>query len=208
MMRVRFRGFSTFRARIFWSVIPILVALLIFHGVMDLREHRRLFTDEFMRRGQAMASNLAYSGELGVFAEDRKPLETSMRGVPGDLDFAYVVVYGEDGKVLAEGPGHDGLVPVRKEPLSDQDRQRLLRERRPLVKTIEGPAGNLVDFLAPIMTEAAKSPDELVLGSARPGPAVEKRAIGVVRLGLSPQSVEHRMGILMRLWVGVTLFFF
>ena len=85
-MRIRFRGFSTFRARIFWSVIPILVAMLIFHGVMDLREHRRLFTDEFMRRGEAMASNLAYTGELGVFAENRKLLESSMRGVAGDLD--------------------------------------------------------------------------------------------------------------------------
>jgi signal transduction histidine kinase/HAMP domain-containing protein len=207
MMRIRFRGFSTFRARIFWSVIPILVVLLIFHGVMDLREHRRLFTDEFMRRGQAMASNLAYSGELGVFAEDRKLLESSMRGVAGDLDVAYVVVYGEDGKVLAEGPGQDGVLPVRKGPLSDQEQQRLLQERRPLVKTMEGPAGNLVEFLAPIMTEAAKSPDELVLGSTGPGPVVERRAIGVVRLGLSLRSIEHRMGILMRLWVGVTLFF-
>jgi signal transduction histidine kinase len=208
MMRTRLRGFSTFRARIFWSIIPIVVALLIFHGIMDLREHRRLFTDEFMRRGQAMAGNLAYSGELGVFAEDRQLLESSMRGVTGDPDVAYVVVYAEDGKVLAAGPGQDGALPVRNGPLSDQERQRLLQERRPLVKTMEGPGGHLVEFLAPIMTEAAKSPDELVLGSTGPGPAVEKRAIGVVRLGLSLRSIEQRMGTLVRLWGGVTLLFF
>src|SRR5512137_2983588 len=91
VMHSRFRGFRTFRARIFWSVVPIVLALLIFHGVMDLREHRRLFTDDFMRRGRAMAGNLAYSGELGVFAEDRQLLESSMRGVAGDPDVAYVV---------------------------------------------------------------------------------------------------------------------
>ena len=92
---IRFRGFSTFWARIFWTVIPFLLALLLFHGVMDLREHRRLVTEQFMKRGQAMAANLAYSGELGVFAEDRQLLESSMRGVVGDLDVAYVVIYGE-----------------------------------------------------------------------------------------------------------------
>jgi signal transduction histidine kinase len=207
MIRIRFRGFSTFRARIFWSIIPVLVALLIFHGVMDLREHRRLFTNEFMRRGQAMAGNLAYSGELGVFAEDRQLLESSMRGVVGDPDVAYVVVYGEDGQVLAQGAGQNGG-SVRSEPLSDQERQRLLQERRPVVKTLQGPAGPFVEFLAPILTEAAKSPDELVLGSRGPGPGAEKRAIGVVRLGLSQRGIEQRMWGLVRLWVGVTLFFF
>src|SRR5437870_12527064 len=113
MIRIRFRGFSTFRARIFWSIIPVLVALLIFHGVMDLREHRRLFTEEFMRRGQAMAGNLAYSGKLGVFAEDRQLLESSMRGVAGDPDVAYVVIYGEDGKILAQRAGKDSALEGR-----------------------------------------------------------------------------------------------
>jgi signal transduction histidine kinase len=207
MIRIRFRGFSTFRARIFWSVIPIVVALLIFHGVMDLREHRRLFTDEFMRRGQAMAGNLAYSGELGVFAEDRQLLESSMRGVVGDPDVAYVVVYGEDGQVLAQGAGQNGG-SVRSEPLSDQERQRLLQQGRPVVKTLQEPEGFLVEFLAPILTEAAKTPDELVLGSRGPGPGAEKRAIGVVRLGLSQRGIEQRMQGLVRLWGGVTLIFF
>src|SRR2546428_43544 len=44
--------------------------------------------------------------------------------------------------------------------------------------------------------------------SGRPGPGAEKRAIGVVRLGLSQRGIEQRMWGLVRLWVGVTLFFF
>ena len=178
----------------------------MFHGVMDLREHRRLFTEEFMRRGQAMAGNLAYSGELGVFAEDRQLLESSMRGVAGDPDVAYVVIYGEDGKILAQRAGKDSALEGRTWELSVEEKGRLLLERRPMSKA----AGHFVEFLAPIQTEAAKSPEETLLGRLPKGPGAqpEKRVIGVVRLGLSLSGIEHRMGGLVRLWAGVTIIFF
>src|SRR5206468_6241674 len=151
----RWFSFATFRARIFWSVVPIVLALLMFHGVMDLREHRRLFTEGFMRRGQSMAGNLAHSGELGVFAEDRQLLESSMRGVVGDPDIAYVVIYGEDGKILAERGGQDSPERPQTAELSAEEKARLLIERRALSRTVETPRGHLVEFVAPILTEAA-----------------------------------------------------
>ncbi len=203
-------GFATFRARIFWSVVPIVLALLAFHGVMDLREHRRLFTEEFMKRGQAMAANLAYSGELGVFAEDRQLLESSMRGVIGDPDVAYVLIYGEDGRVLAQRAAHEGALEGRTWELSAEEKGRLLLERRPMSKAVDAAAGRFVEFLAPIQTEAAKSPDEVLVGGLPKGPGAhpEKRTIGVVRLGLSLQGIDRRMGGLIRLWAGVTVSFF
>jgi signal transduction histidine kinase len=203
-----FGGFSTFRARIFWAVVPIVLALLMFHGAMDLREHRRLFTEEFMRRGHAMAGNLAYSGELGVFAEDRRLLESSMRGVVGDPDVAYVLIYSEDGKILAERAGQD--IAGRSWELSREERAQLFLERRPLPRAVEGLAGRYVEFLAPILTEASKSPDEELLGRLPKGagPQPEKRMIGVVRLGLSLSGIDRRMGGLVRLWEGVTVVFF
>ena len=206
----RWFSFATFRARIFWSVVPIVLALLMFHGVMDLREHRRLFTEEFMRRGQAMAGNLAYSGELGVFAEDRQLLESSMRGVAGDPDVAYVVIYGEDGKILAQRAGQDRALEGRTWELSVEEKGRVLLERRPMSKAADGAAGHFVEFLAPIQTEAAKSPEETLLGRLPKGPGAqpEKRVIGVVRLGLSLSGIEQRMGGLVRLWAGVTVVFF
>src|SRR5438093_11007992 len=203
---IRFRGFSTFWARIFWTVIPFILALLLFHGVMDLREHRRLVTEQFMKRGQAMAGNLAYSGELGVFAEDRQLLESSMRGVAGDPDVAYVVIYGEDGKILAQRAGKDSALEGRTWELSVEEKGRLLLERRPMSKA----ARHFVEFLAPIQTEAARSPDETLLGRLPKGPGAqpETRMIGVVRLGLSLSGIEQRMGGLVRLWAGVTVVFF
>ena len=102
------KGLSTFRARIFWSLIPIILSLFVFLGVIDLRQQRRLAEEEFMKRGRAMAANLAYSSELGVFGEDRKLLESSIRGVAADTDFAYVFIYGEDWRILA----NDGRQPA------------------------------------------------------------------------------------------------
>ena len=61
-LRALFRGFASFRARVFWSVIPIVVLFLVFQGWMNVREHRRLITDEFEKRGEART---AKRGERG-----------------------------------------------------------------------------------------------------------------------------------------------
>jgi uncharacterized membrane protein affecting hemolysin expression len=97
------KGLSTFRARIFWSVIPIILILFALVAAFNLRQHTRLVEEQFRKRGQVVASNLAYSSQLGVFAEDKQLLASSIRGVVGDPDVAYVYIYGEDGKILAKG---------------------------------------------------------------------------------------------------------
>jgi signal transduction histidine kinase len=208
---LRFKGFSSFWARIFWTVIPFLVALLLFHGLMDLREHRRLVTGQFMKRGQAMAANLAYSGELGVFAEDRQLLESSMRGVVGDPDVAYVGIYGEGGKILVQGGREASDLPARLWELPPATWARLSRERAIVVQDARGGPGRYVEFLAPILSEEARTPEEALLGTAaaagRPGSG-SQRVIGVVRLGLSLRSIEEHVWALVRLWGGVTVFFF
>src|SRR5688572_25403173 len=94
---------STFRARIFWSLIPIILSLLILLGIIDLYQNKRMAEDAFLKRGRAMAVNLAYSGELGVFAEDKHLLESSVRSVVGDADVAYVFILGDQWKILANG---------------------------------------------------------------------------------------------------------
>jgi hypothetical protein len=86
--RLRFRGFTSFRARIFWSVVPIVVSFLVFQGWMNLREHRRLVTEEFEKRGRALASNLGFASELGAFSEDKELLAAAMRGALRNPDVA------------------------------------------------------------------------------------------------------------------------
>src|SRR5262249_31026309 len=105
MMRItsrsRFRGFSTFRARVFWSIIPIVMSFLVFEGWMNVREHRRIVTEEFEKRGLALASNLSFTSELGALSEDKQLLEAAMRGALKSADVAYVVIHGSDGRILA-----------------------------------------------------------------------------------------------------------
>ena len=45
------KGVSTFWARIFWSIIPIILTLFIVLGVINIREHKKLAHDQFMKRG-------------------------------------------------------------------------------------------------------------------------------------------------------------
>jgi len=91
-----FRGFSSFRARVFWSVVPIVVSFLVFQGWMNVREHRRLVTEEFEKRGQALASNLGYASELGALSEDLQLLEAAMRGTLRNPDVSYVLIHSRD----------------------------------------------------------------------------------------------------------------
>src|SRR5438046_10397024 len=78
--RLRFPGFSSFRARVFWSVVPIVVSFLVFQAWMNIREHRRLVTEEFEKRGRALAANLGFASELGAVSEDAQLLGVPRRG--------------------------------------------------------------------------------------------------------------------------------
>src|SRR2546430_17565683 len=101
--RLRLRGFSSFRARVFWSVVPIVVSFLVFQAWMNIREHRRLVTEEFEKRGRALAANLGFASELGAFSEDAQLLGVAMRGAPRHAAVAYVIVHAGDGRILASG---------------------------------------------------------------------------------------------------------
>jgi hypothetical protein len=94
--RRRFRGFSSFRTRVFWSVVPIVVSFLVFQAWMNIREHRRLVTEEFEKRGRALAANLGFASELGAFSEDTQLLAVAMRGALRNPDVAYVIVHAGD----------------------------------------------------------------------------------------------------------------
>jgi signal transduction histidine kinase len=182
------KTFSTFRARIFWSVIPIVLSLFLLLGGISLWWQKGLAEEEFMKRGQAMATNLASSSELGVLAEDGRLLESAMRGVVGDPDVAYVFIYREDGKILVKGGTQVSALPWR---------------------SVEEKAQRFVEFSAPILSKPVSTPEELLIGSLGQGPGQgRQRTIGTVRIGLSPQSVEaHVMGLL-KLWGGLTVVFF
>jgi signal transduction histidine kinase/CheY-like chemotaxis protein/HAMP domain-containing protein len=205
-------GPSTFRARIFWSVIPIIFILFVLVGAINLRQHKGLVEEQFRKRGEVVASNLAYSSQLGVFAEDKQLLASSIRGVVGDPDVAYVYIYGEDGKILAKGGRQVSELPDLGEDLSDEVKAQLFPDREPFSKQVAVGGMRFVEFFAPILAEEGKIPDELLIGPLTKAPnqsqAGKQRMIGTVRLGLSLQTVAAHTVTLLRLWGGLTIVFF
>jgi signal transduction histidine kinase len=190
----------TFWLRIFWSIVPIVVVLLVVHGLISIREHRRVITAEFMKRGEAAATHLASSSELGVFTEDRQSLGASIRGVARDADVAYVVVYGETGQALAEGGRQVSGAAGQLDPTL---------MRRVASRSIERGGERFVEFLAPVRSEEAKTADQILIGpvaDARSS-SQEPKVIGGVKLGLSLRTVEGHVRDLVKLWGGITIAF-
>jgi signal transduction histidine kinase/HAMP domain-containing protein len=194
--RLRFPGFTSFRARVFWSVVPIVVVFLVFQAWMNIREHRRLVTEEFEKRGRALAANLGFASELGALSEDTQLLVVAMRGTLRNPDVAYVVIHGGDGRVLASGGRQAAIAAQPEEALSD----------RALSRHVESAGQRFIEFVSPIVSEQTQTPDELLIGSrGRPGGgAAKEKVIGGVRLGLSLAGVEEQVRALAKLWGGIT----
>src|SRR5262245_49064248 len=91
---------TSFRARIFWSLVPILCILFLLLGFVDLYQQREVAQEEINTRAKTMAENLAFSSRLGVLTEDKWLLETALQSVTGAADFAYVWIYGETWRPL------------------------------------------------------------------------------------------------------------
>ena len=195
---------SSLGARIFWYLAPIFLVLFALVGVANVQLQRNLAEEQFRKRGVEIATNLAYSSELGVLAASDELLESSLRSVVGDPDVAFILVYDAAGTLLAEGGlrGEDRRAPAA---LPDAERARLEAEGRAFWSEVA--TGHFVEFYAPILSEAASSPDELLLGLA-PGPGAEEDAtVGFVRVGLSLAAVERNTAALLRLWAGLAAVF-
>jgi signal transduction histidine kinase len=195
----RFRGYSSFRARVFWSLVPIVVSFLVFQGWMNVREHRRLVTGEFEKRGRALASNLGFASELGAFSEDTQLLEAAMRGTLRNPDVSYVVIHSRDGRMLARG----GQSEISGTPPGDA------RDAQPSARHVERNGQRFLEFVAPIVFERSPTADEVLLG-ARVGPKGEdarNEFIGAATVGLTLAGVEAQVRGLATLWGGITVAF-
>lgn len=197
------RDHTTLGGRIFWSVIPIVFLLWATVGAISIYKHHDLLSQEFMKRAEAMAQNLAYSSELGVFAEDAQLLEASLRGVFRDPDFGYVMIYGDHGKLLAAKSKSGGPTLQSSGKMSEDQWQRLENATNPTGMERRDFAGDYIEILAPIVSEERRTSDELLIGSLTPAPEV--KTIGAVRLGLSLESLEQHTESLVRLWLSISV---
>ncbi len=158
-----------------------------------------------------MAANLAQGSKLAVFTENEFLLNSAMKSVTGDADFAYVLIYGEDWKILATPERQATDVKGLIQELSNGEKDQLLRQRQGFFKRVRGKKGRFVEFLAPIISKETQTLYELQIGplGTEPGDTdqVQQRTIGTVRLGLSLKNVDSRLAALLK-WRGGLLVVF
>jgi signal transduction histidine kinase len=204
---------TRFRTKVLVSIIPMILALCVLFGGMSLYQHNRLLHREFVKQGKALASNLAASGELGVFSEDERFLNASLRGVTGEEDVAYVFIYNDAGKRLIGGgralsQPHPALTT---DTLSDEIRTQILATRQPLDRTLKGVGGeSFLEFYAPILSTEVRLVEEQFFGMpgfARSPGEDRTRIIGIARVALSTRNIDAHSAYLIRLWAVLSVIF-
>ena len=200
-MRTGIRGPKTFRARVFWSFIPIILVLFGLVAVFTVQRQTRLIEEEFLKRGREMATSLAHASELGALAEDEQLLEFPLRGVASQADVSYVLIYSEAGEVVARGGAQ---VEAATLDLSGSEGERLCESREVITRDVTAGGKQWKEFIAPIVSEAVSTPDEELLGTL-----VERRkgVVGLVRIGFSLDALKANVVALVRLWSRLQLCF-
>jgi len=90
------------RERFVTVVSLVIVASMLIIGGYLISRQNEIYRTELEKRGQALASNLAYNAEYGVILESETELDNLIKGVARANDIIYVVITSADGRVLAE----------------------------------------------------------------------------------------------------------
>nr|MBN2276824.1 HAMP domain-containing protein [candidate division Zixibacteria bacterium] len=90
------------RERFVVVVSLVIVASMLIIGGYLINRQSDIYLTELEKRGQALASNLAYNAEYGVILESQTELDNLIKGVARANDIIYVVITTADGRILAE----------------------------------------------------------------------------------------------------------
>jgi len=204
---------TRFRTKVLLSIIPMILTLCVLFGGMSLYQHNRLLHSEFIKRGKALASNLAASGELGVFSEDERLLNAALRGITGEEDVAYVFIYNDVGKQLIGGgktltrPGFASNA----ETSSREIRLRMLSNRQPVSRMVtDAGAGSFLEFYAPILSTEARLVEEQFFGIPESTQGAGKnrtRVIGIAQIGLAMHNIDAHSAYVIKLWAILSVVF-
>jgi hypothetical protein len=202
---------STFRARVFWSLIPIFCVLVVFIGFVDLYEQKQLAEDEVNWRARSMAENLAYSSRLAVLTEDKRLLEAALHSVTGAADFAYVFIYGEKWTPLVQAAGKSVDIKRVNRELEAKQKEFLVERSDILFNSSGAGSTRYIEYVAPVTSSRSTAPYELQIQPDETAPAGGKQkwqqTIGAVRLGLSTSRVDAHVASFLK-WRGWSVVLF
>ena len=158
---------ASLRAKLLWGTI--LVITLVMTGVFVVVDHRQgvAIVDEFQRRGEVLARNLAAISYGPLLLYNYTALEQNVTRAAAEDDVRYALVLDADGKVAVHsghpervGSALEGAVPARAAAAGE-----------PLIQETVTPRGeSIYDFAVPVL--------------------VEGRKWGTIRVGLSKQRMD------------------
>jgi PAS domain S-box-containing protein len=158
---------ASLRAKLLWGTCCVLA--LAMTGVFVVVEHRQraIIVDEFQRRGEVLARNLAAISYGPLLLYNYTALEQNVARVGEEADVLYAVVLDADGKVAAHSrhPEHVGLA------LQGAGAERATATAEPtLPDTVAARGRSVYDFTVPVQ--------------------VEGRTWGTIRVGLSTRRMD------------------
>ena len=158
---------ASLRAKLLWGTI--LVITLVMTGVFVVVEHRQrvAIIDEFQRRGEVLARNLAAISYGPLLLYNYTALEQNVTRAAAEDDVRYALVLDADGKVAVHsghpervGSALEGAVPARAAAAGE-----------PLIQeSVTSRGESIYDFAVPVR--------------------VEGRKWGTIRVGLSKQRMD------------------
>ena len=200
---------KTFRSQLFIPIGAFLLAFSVVLGGAGYYQYRTQLQEEFVKRGRALAADLASSSELGVFGEEERLLNAAIRGIIGESDVAAVFVYNEKGKLLVGK--RTGIGGKAGNAVADTLPADILARFGKARQVMEAgmPAGShLREFVAPIFSSGPVQTVEesiLNLGDTLGKPEEGgQRLIGAARILLSLEGINRHLAGVLWIWLVVT----
>jgi len=196
-----------FRTQIFWSIVPIFLIIFISFGYFSLRMQESLAEKEFLKRGELIATNLAHSAKLGVYAENKPLLDTAINSAMIDTDVIYVLIYNQDAQLIASAGSEAKRASVESLDIVPELLGQKPERIKAVITRIDRLGINAIDYVAPILFRIQALPDEELLGSFTDSSKLLNSEqfieIGYVRVGLSSKSLEQSGINILKLWGGL-----
>ena len=209
--------FKGFRARVFWTLTTLLLALSVFLTAIVIYQQGKYLKEDIVARGFSVLGYLADKSKLGVFTESSEFLEPVMGSVGLEKDFVYAVIYNLKWDVIAVHSSEKEAVPDITGELKEQFDEKPSSFYQ---KTVYHD-NELYEFWAPVLIAREFKGEDIIvdtspMGSEQSLPAVShgqdelkelKRQIGVVRVALSLNGIKSRQQKIIRNSVFITLLF-
>jgi len=155
------------RAKFLWGTLLVIALVMITVIIVVEQSERATIVDEFQRRGEVLARNLAAISQGPLLLYNYTALEQNVTQIAAEADVLYVGVLDADGKVAAHSRNPERVGAV----LQGAAHERAAAAGEPLTQeTVTARGESVYDFAVPVR--------------------VDGRKWGTVRVGLSRQRMD------------------